>query len=246
MDLNTKKQVAAVVDAIRERWGEGALHPGSQMNPPLPPLPTGIPPLDEALGGLSRGGLTEMISVPSAGATTLALKTIAGVQRRGQVAYLDLPHTFDADFATRCGVALESLLLVRPHNLRQAAAILRDLLGLGGLDLVVFDAYGEPPRALQAALGRSGPLLATLTRSRSALIVLVSQPLRQQAPARSVLAFPHTAARLVVRKEAWLYRGPDIGGYRALILITKDRQGPAGKQLAVTIRLDDAVTVEAP
>jgi hypothetical protein len=246
MDLHKREQVAAVVNAIRERWGQDALHPGSQMDVPLPPLPTGIPPLDEALGGLPRGGLVEMIGVPSAGATTLALKAVASAQRRGQAAYIDLPHTFDPDFAARCGVVLDRLLLVRPRSLRQAAVILRDLLGLGGLDLVVFDAYGEPPRALQSTLGRSGPLLATLTRSRSALLVLVSPPLRQRAPVRSVLAFPHTAARLVVRKEAWLYRGPDIGGYRAQILMTKDRQGPAGKQVAVTIRLDDVVTIEAP
>jgi recombination protein RecA len=214
------------------------------MAPPLSPLLTGIRPLDQALGGLPRGGLVEMIGFPSAGATTLALKAVAEAQRHGQVAYIDLSHTFDADFAARCGVTLERLILVRPHSLRQAGVILRDLLGLGGLDLVVFDAYTEPPGAIQSSLSRSGQLFSTLARSSSALLFLVS-PRKQTAALKSVLAFPHTAVRLVVKKEEWLYRGPDIGGYRALILITKDRQGPAGQQIAVTIRLDDAITIEA-
>jgi RecA/RadA recombinase len=49
--------------------------------------------------------------------TTLAHRIVANAPGwRGVAAYIDLTGTLDPDYAARCGVTLERLLIVRPRD----------------------------------------------------------------------------------------------------------------------------------
>jgi RecA/RadA recombinase len=57
------------------------------------------------------------MSTPTAGMTTIALTLIAHAQATGDLtAYINLSHTFDAEYATIVGVDLAALLLVRQFS----------------------------------------------------------------------------------------------------------------------------------
>lgn len=75
---------------------------------------------------------------------TLALKVLASAQsRRDMAAYLDLSYTFDPDYAARCGVNLDKLVLVRPHTGGAALEILHSLVASRGVGVLVFDPVSQ-------------------------------------------------------------------------------------------------------
>jgi recombination protein RecA len=96
------------------RWGQRALRIfGQPTTESLAVLPTGFAELDTALGigGLPRGRMSELLSMPTSGKTTFALRTLAQAQALGDRAgYVDLPAIFDPEYAAWCGVDLADLL----------------------------------------------------------------------------------------------------------------------------------------
>ncbi len=137
-------------------------------------LPTGVEPLDAALGGgLPRGTLVEVTGRGSCGRLALVLAAAAAVTGRGETAALvDRGDALDAESALAAGIRLERLLWVRPRRLPEAVAAAEAALA-AGLPLVVLEA-GLPPvpgRVAPAAWLR----LARLAAGRRA-VALVSAP----------------------------------------------------------------------
>jgi RecA/RadA recombinase len=80
---------------------------------------------------------------------TLALKVIASAQAEGDAAaYFDLSESLDADYAARCGVDLEKLLLIRPQPEEKSLEMLHDLVEKHGAGVIAFDAVSRPSRSL--------------------------------------------------------------------------------------------------
>ncbi len=174
-----RERLEMTIQAIQARYGHLSLRPLSPQTQPIPHLPTGFPQLDEALGsgGLPCGQVSELVSLPTAGATTIALTLIAQAQAKGPVVYLDVDQSFDPVTAAGLGVDVETLLLVEPHSWRDACAIMRDFVLAGGSSLLLFDtpahllwqpAYG---RRLTQTLDR---LILPLGKTESVLLFLVS------------------------------------------------------------------------
>ena len=150
--------------------------------PTIPAVPTGFTELDAvlAIGGVPRGGLTELLGMPTAGMPTIALTLIAQAQAAGDLAgYIDLSRTFDAEYAALVGVDLAALLLVRPSSAGDALEIMQALIGSGGVGVLVVDSL-----ALLQSVPRDAMLLAralrvlsgTLARSPCALLALTTLP----------------------------------------------------------------------
>lgn len=241
-----KHRLEQTIAALQMRFGARAVRRlGEGAYPPVDRLTTGFSALDDALdGGLPRGRIVEIAGAPTAGLATLALKVVAQVQAQGENAvYLDLEQTFDPDYAARCGVMLDRLVLVRPYDARQAFALLRDFAG-GERGVLVCDL---PPgvvadthlvQALSTTLGR---LLLPLGRSATVLLCLVSLP-PSWLPSSKKLPLQHyTAVRLLLQRKCWLHSGDDICGYRANIFVAKNKLGAAGQSLAVDITFDGVV-----
>ena len=79
-----------------------------------PVFPTGVPPVDDLIGGLPVGAITELTGPEGSGRTSLAMAFLAGVTRRGGVcAWIDASDTLHGASAAAAGVDLHRLLWVR-------------------------------------------------------------------------------------------------------------------------------------
>ena len=104
--------------------------------------PTGIAPLDGALGGgLRRGHLSEVAGERSTGRTTLVCRIMAAATARGEIAALvDTHDRFDPRSAAAAGVDLSRLLWIRDRgDASRALKAMNLVLQAGGFGVVVFD-----------------------------------------------------------------------------------------------------------
>jgi recombination protein RecA len=245
-DDDKKRRLEMTVDAIRATHGQMAirrLRPRKQI---IPHISTGFPVLDQALGigGLPRGQMSEMVSIPSSGTATIALNIVAQAQAEGLAIYLDIDQNFDPTYAAQLGVDLDRLLLVEPNTWREGCAIMRDFILEGQISILVFDTpahvLGQPryARTLSTTLDR---LATPLSKTSCTLLFLITllpdtpQPAPDQA-IHSVLAH-HAAVRLVVYRMRWLFGRRGIRGYGAKIYIAKNKFAPVAGPVTLTIGL---------
>src|SRR5215831_12776835 len=131
MNSDKKQRLEEAIISIRREFGEDALRPFADpgAKSEIAHLSTGFAVLDRALviGGLPKGFLTQISGIPTSGAMTLACKVLAHAMGEAVVC-MDLPRTFDADYAARCGVDTENLLLIQPPSLDHALETLTTLV----------------------------------------------------------------------------------------------------------------------
>ncbi len=247
-----KRRLDKTVADIQNRFGLRAI--GRPAPATHAVIPTGFAALDEALGigGLPIGRVSEIAGAPTSGMATLALKVVAQAQStNATAAYIDLDKTFDPDYAARCGIDLERLLLIRPYTVRQALDMLPDFATGGGFRVLVCDApltALAPPDAAENLARVLGRIVAPLSRSGCALLFLSalppgSAPSLDDYPGQTAL--PHYAAiRLLIQRERWLYRRHDVAGYAAQVLVVKNRLAAAGRHAAITFTFNGTVRAE--
>lgn len=109
--------------------------------------PTGVPAIDEALGGgLSRGQLSEIVGARSSGRTMVLCRMLAAASSRGEaVALIDTCDRFDPAAAAMAGLDLSMLLWIRDtgdatRGLKAANLVLQ----AGGFGVVAFDLADVP------------------------------------------------------------------------------------------------------
>jgi recombination protein RecA len=253
VDSDKERKLKTTINALQDRWGSKAIGRWKDGQArPIPHVSTGFQALDEALviGGLPRGRISEINGIPSSGMVTIGLKTMVKAQVQKSInVYIDLEQSFDPAYAARCGLALEQLVLVRPHTVPQAMAILQDFVLGAEVDILVFDAplsllvESQAVQALSTTLGR---LIASLGKTQSILLFLVSlpadsPPAATERPVHSALAHFATV-RLLIQRQGWIYRQQDIGGYQAQVLVVKNKLGPAGRQASINITFDDGTS----
>jgi hypothetical protein len=102
---------------------------------------TGIPEVDQILGGgFLRGRLGEIAGPASSGRTSLALALLATATRAGEcAAVVDACDAFDPPSAEAAGVDLSHLLWVRAPKLEAALRSVERLLEARGFALVILD-----------------------------------------------------------------------------------------------------------
>jgi hypothetical protein len=161
---------------------------------------TGLPDLDDALGGGWRvGEISEVVGARSTGRTTVLIATLAAATARGDIgALVDAWDRFDPVSAAAAGVDLDRLLwvrgpaltvtleLARPAVLQQAvqrAIRAFDLIvRAGGFGIVALDLAGAPARALQALPFTTWLRLAHANEGRqTAGLVIAERPLGRSA-----------------------------------------------------------------
>ena len=250
MDPDKKRLLEETIAALQARWGIQAVGRWrSEQKSPIPHIPTTFPALDEALhiGGLPRGRISEIIGVPTSGMATIALQIIASAQEQGRTAiYIDPDHTFDPAYAVQWGLELSRMVLVRPYNVEQALAIMRDFILSGGISILVFDApfsLLSQPKLAQALATTLDRIIAPLGKSNIVLLFLSSLPPgknRSLSAYPAGLALPHFAAvRLFIQRESWIYKDRDISGYQAQVLVLKNKHGPPGQRISISLALGD-------
>ena len=117
------RAVDLAVEQIERQFGQGSIMKlGEGMKIEVATIPTGSLSLDLALGGgIPQGRIVEIYGPESSGKTTLALHTVAEVQKKGGLAaFIDAEHALDPEYASKIGVKLDDLLISPPDTGEQA------------------------------------------------------------------------------------------------------------------------------
>jgi hypothetical protein len=160
-------------------------------------VPSGIPALDTAIGGLPRGAIVEIFGAPSSGKTSLALNILANRIQNGEVcALVDGNDAFDPESGAAAGMDMRRLLWVRCRNLDQVLRSTDLLLQGGGFGAIVLDVSDLPQQSI-----RNVPLAAwfrlqrVLENTQTLLLVL-----GRESAAKSAAA---VVLRTSIRNAAW-------------------------------------------
>ncbi len=119
------KALELAIGQIEKRFGKGAIMKlgESAAMTQVETISSGSLSLDLALGvgGVPRGRITEIFGPESSGKTTLGQHIIAEAQKRGGIAaYIDVEHALDPNYASRCGVNVNDMLISQPDTGEQA------------------------------------------------------------------------------------------------------------------------------
>ncbi len=185
-------------------------------------ISSGFAALDEALrtDGWPRGSLALLDAPRGAGATSLAIRSLAAAQSAGGiVAWIDAAGCLDPATLERLGVRLEWLLVVRPASASEAVELAGWIARSGLVDALVLDlGEGSGSGGLAGELDRLGRLLV---RGRAVTLLLAGERLRE-AVGRVV------SVRIALRREAWLAVGRDLVGQRVQATVARHRWALAG------------------
>jgi RecA/RadA recombinase len=189
--------------------------------------------LDDALGigGLPRGKVSEFVGARTSGKTTLALNCLAQAQSGGgMVSYVDPEHGFDPEYAHRCGLDLDRLIVGTPDDEAEALAMTEALAGSKRCAAVVLDWTGisNGRNHLPNRLGIS------LAHTEAVLIVLRDW----DDPARHSPATHQASVRIGVRLMRWQRRAGDITGCQICVEVLKNRFARPGRRAHIALTLD--------
>jgi recombination protein RecA len=148
-------------------------------------IPTGITGLDERIGGLPRGAITEVFGLPSSGRTSVALSMLAAMTGRDEAcALVDGGDAFDPESGACAGIDLRRLLWIRCRNLDQAMRSTDLLLQGGGFGMVAMDLGGLPREAVRRVpLAAWFRLQRVIEKTPGVLLVLGHESVAKSAAA---------------------------------------------------------------
>ena len=243
------------IDEIRAKFGDGAImRLGEQAKACADVIPTGILPLDVALGigGIPRGRVVEIFGPEGTGKTTLALHAIAEAQKAGGIAaFIDAEHALDPRLAAAVGVDTAALYLSQPDSGEQALYILDTLVRSGAVDLVVVDSVaaltpqaeidgkmGEGTqvglqarlmsyalRRLTAAISKSRTTVAFINQLRAQISTGYSQGPQETTTGGRALKF-YSSVRIEVKRGKAVTQGEETIGHELWIRVVKNKQAP--------------------
>ena len=213
---------------------------------------TGSIRLDMALGigGLPLGRVVEIYGPESSGKTTLALQTMANVQRSGGTAVMiDAEHALDLDYARSLGVDTDKLIISQPDSGEQALDIAKQFAGSGRVNVIVVDSVAAmvPIAELQGEVGDShvgqkarmmGQALRILTpmlAQNNCLLLFINQ-LREKVgvtygspettPGGKALPFAASVRLDIRRREPIKAAGDKVIGHKTKVTVKKNKMAP--------------------
>ncbi|MBU6353163.1 MAG: recombinase RecA [Actinomycetales bacterium] len=251
-----QKALDTALAQIERQFGKGSVIKMSERTAtPIEVIPTGSITLDMALGigGLPRGRVIEIFGPESSGKTTLTLHAIANAQKNGGIAaFIDAEHAFDAEYAKKLGVDIDSLLVSQPDTGEQALEIMDMLVRSGALDLIVVDSVaalvpraeiegemGDSHMGLQArlmsqalrkitgALSQSKTTAIFINQLRDKIGVFFGSP--ETTTGGKALKF-YASVRMDIRRIETLKDGQEAVGNRTRVKVVKNKMAPPFKQ----------------
>lgn len=141
-------------------------------------LSTGIPKLDELLGGgVPQGRCIQTYGPESTGKTLIAQYVAKAVQKSDHplCLYLDLERTFDEAWWKQSDVDTNKLLVTQPQTAEQAIDIMQSVLFDQSLGLIILDSIAGMQPHLEADTNRSAEEHANQPGARAAVVTRMYQ-----------------------------------------------------------------------
>ncbi|MBQ7733163.1 MAG: recombinase RecA [Synergistaceae bacterium] len=251
----TREQILEeAISEIRSKLGDGAIMKlGDQAKTDIEVIPSGVLPLDVALGigGYPKGRLVEIFGPEGSGKTTIALCAVAEAQKAGGIAaFIDAEHALDPRLAATLGVNIDELYLSQPDSGEQAMYVLSQLVRTGAVDIIVVDSVaaltpqseiegriGESQIGLQARLMSSSLRQLTAIVARTKCIIIFINQLRAlistgYAPGPTetttggrALKF-YASVRLEVKRGKKIDKGDVTIGHELYLKVVKNKLAP--------------------
>lgn len=245
---------------LDKQVGEGAGRPIPEHQiVPIERVPTGSFNLDIVTGGgMPSGRIIEMYGNESSGKTTLALSVMAMAQKAGHtVAYIDVEHSLDLEWAQKLGLDISTMLYHAPDTGEQALTVADVMIASGQVKVVVVDSVsalvpraelvgevGESHMGLQARLmsqicrklagpvSRAGAILIFINQLRDKIGVVYGSP--ETTSGGKALKF-FASIRLDIRRGESLKRGDEIIGHRIKVKTVKNKTAPPYRTAQIPI-----------
>lgn len=246
------KDVGQYLDGFNKQFGaEAAFVLGrNDTVPNIEVVPTGIPPLDIALGvgGIPRGRIVEFYGPESSGKTTLAIWVAAQAQKLGGIAhYIDVEHALDLNYAKTLGFDLSKGAISQPDNAEQALEM-AEFAARQAVSVVVIDSVaalvpraeiegemGDPQMGLQARLmSQAMRKLTSVVGTQKSIIIFINQ-IRMKigvmfgnpetTTGGNALKF-YASVRLDIRKAGVIKECEEIIGHTMKVKVVKNKVAP--------------------
>lgn len=159
MDATKKKALDVMMAGIEEKFGKGTIQKmGGTPLRNIKSISTGALSLDLAIGvgGVPRGCIIEIYGPEGSGKSTLCLSIVAQAQKAGGVAaYIDAEHAMDPEYAAKCGVNVNEMLISQPSSGEQGLEVVRQVVKSKAVDLVIVDSVAAlvPQSELDGEIG---------------------------------------------------------------------------------------------
>lgn len=251
--MTREEALEQALKKIEKDFGKGSIMRlgEAKANMNIAVIPTGILPLDIALGvgGLPRGRITELYGPESSGKTTVALHMIAEAQKQGGVAaFIDAEHALDPIYAAKLGVNIDNLLISQPDTGEQALDIVDALVRSSAIDIIVVDSVAalvpkaeiegemgeshvglharlmsQAMRKLTGIIGKTRTVAIFINQIREKVGVMFGNP--EVTTGGRALKF-YSSVRIDVRKKDVLKQGDKLIGNHTRVKIVKNKVAP--------------------
>lgn len=251
--MTREEALEQALKKIEKDFGKGSIMRlgEAKANMNIAVIPTGILPLDIALGvgGLPRGRITELYGPESSGKTTVALHMIAEAQKQGGVAaFIDAEHALDPIYAAKLGVNIDDLLISQPDTGERALDIVDALVRSSAIDIIVVDSVAalvpkaeiegemgeshvglharlmsQAMRKLTGIIGKTRTVAIFINQIREKVGVMFGNP--EVTTGGRALKF-YSSVRIDVRKKDVLKQGDKLIGNHTRVKIVKNKVAP--------------------